>query len=75
MACYTNYIMQLLFCSIDVYVVSPQGGEAIDDVFGCTIMNMNGETKVSPLDTYNVHGSNKLNMGDGGLVSSVNHYT
>ena len=48
-----------------------QGGDEIDDVFGCIIMNTNGEIKVAPLDTYNIRGRNKLNLGDGGLVSSA----
>ena len=58
-----------------MYVVFSQGGNGIDDVFGCIVMNTNGMIKIAPLDTYNVHGSNKLNLGDGGLVSSVNLYT
>jgi len=58
-----------------VCIVFRQGGDGIDDVFGCVIMNTNGEIKVVPLDTYNIRGGKKLNMGDGGLVSSVNHYT
>ena len=39
-----------------------QGGDAIDDVFGCTTNGSNSEVIVT--DTYNIAGGGRDNVGD-----------
>ena len=43
-------------------VVLTQGGDEIDDIFGCTTNNDGGELTVA--DTYNIAGGGRSNVGD-----------
>ena len=50
-------------------ISASQGGDEIDGVFRC-IADENRFT-FSAIDTYNIHGGHKLNLGDGGMVNNV----
>ena len=43
-------------------VVVMQGGDEIDDIFGCTTSNNGDELTVA--DTYNIAGGERSNVGD-----------
>ena len=45
-----------------------QGGDEIDDVFGCVIIDTNGTITVEAIDTYNIAGGGRRNIGDGDSV-------
>ena len=55
---FINYMYFMLW----LMVVVIQGGDEIDDIFGCTTSNNGGELTVA--DTYNVAGGERSNVGD-----------
>jgi len=45
-----------------------QGGDEIDDVFGCVAMTRNNMVTVTAIDTYNAAGGGRQNHADGETV-------
>ena len=47
---------------------SAQGGDEIDDVFGCVAKTRNNMVTVTAIDTFNAAGGGRQNLGDGETV-------
>ena len=70
-----SFIMQYVctYCAQQLFVQQLcilwlQGGDEIDDVFGCVTVNTNGIITVAAIDTYNIAGGERQNLGDGETV-------